>query len=482
MFSSSETVSGPTVEEVLERIAASPAGPQVGAFFDFTGTVIEPMSARRLRARVERFGEDSVKADLLDGLRTAKTEEMLHHAVEVVYPRWAGKAPAELEEVAGSLFERVVAGQLYTEVWQLVRAHQAREHTVVVVTSGPRFVAEQAAAALDVPCVLATELEVEDGVLTGRVVGAPLWRRAKAQAVKAFAAEHGVELSESFGYSDGGEDVELLSTVGVPFAANPDAVLARVAERRRWPQLRLKPRGASRAEVARTAVSYGGIVSAVGVGLARGAVKRDLRAGIDTAIGQTADVALRMQGVTVNVRGEENVWEHRPCVFIINHQSGLDALIVAKVLRGGLTGIVKKEVAQHKFFGPLLTLAGAVFIDRGDSAGARAALEPVVEAIKGGLSLVIAPEGTRSLTPSVLPFKKGAFHIAMQAGVPIVPVIIRNAGELMWKFANTVRSGTVEVIVAAPIDVSGWTVEELDERVEQVRQLYVRILDNWPSE
>jgi putative phosphoserine phosphatase/1-acylglycerol-3-phosphate O-acyltransferase len=198
-------------------------------------------------------------------------------------------------------------------------------------------------------------------------------------------------------------------------------------------------------------------------------------------ITHAAAATLRATGVRMRVTGAEYARAPRPAVFVFNHQSQFDMVVLAAVLGAGFTGIVKKEVTANPVFGPLLRFAGATFIDRSDSAGTRAALTPVVEALRGGLSIVIAPEGTRSLTPRVGPFKKGAFHIAEQAGVPIIPVVIRNAGEITWRNSAIVRKGTVDVAVLPPIDVSGWDAEDMTDEVERVRGLFVRTLVDWPS-
>jgi WS/DGAT/MGAT family acyltransferase len=102
-----------------------------------------------------------------------------------------------------------------------------------------------------------------------------------------------------------------------------------------------------------------------------------------------------------------------------------------------------------------------------------------VQRLEDGISLVIAPEGTRSATPSLGPFKKGAFHVAMQAGVPVVPIVIRNAGELMWRGAATIHPGTVQVKVLPPVSTEGWTADDLDEKVAEVRAAYVDALAHW---
>jgi putative phosphoserine phosphatase/1-acylglycerol-3-phosphate O-acyltransferase len=153
---------------------------------------------------------------------------------------------------------------------------------------------------------------------------------------------------------------------------------------------------------------------------------------------------------------------------------------MCKLLRGGFSGVVKKEAASSPF-GPVFWLADAAFVDRGDTERAKAALAPAVERLRRGVSLAIAPEGKRSVTPRLGRFKKGAFHVAMQAGVPVVPVVIRNAGEAMWRDAKTMRAARIEVFVHAPIDVRDWSADELDKRVEEVRGLYLQTLTRWPE-
>jgi putative phosphoserine phosphatase/1-acylglycerol-3-phosphate O-acyltransferase len=166
-------------------------------------------------------------------------------------------------------------------------------------------------------------------------------------------------------------------------------------------------------------------------------------------------------------------------VFVFNHQSKLDPIVMMKLLRGGFTGVAKKEAANVPGFGQFFRLAGVAFIDRGNTTQARKALEPAVAKVRDeGLSLVIAPEGTRSPAPRLGAFKKGAFHIAQQAGVPIVPIVLRNVGDVMWRGAQTIRPGTVEVAALDPIDSEGWDVAEL---TVHVRELFVETLANFPT-
>jgi putative phosphoserine phosphatase/1-acylglycerol-3-phosphate O-acyltransferase len=189
------------------------------------------------------------------------------------------------------------------------------------------------------------------------------------------------------------------------------------------------------------------------------------------------DLATSLAGIDVRVEGEEHLWSQRPAVFIFNHQSGIDALLMIKLLRRDMTGVGKQEVRWNPVFGPLFAAAGMVFIDRGDTARAIEALAPAVEALREGRSLAIAPEGTRSLTPRLGRFKKGAFHIAMQAGVPIVPVVFRNALDALPKHGVVVRPATIEAVVLPPVETRDWVRENLEAEIEAIRQRYLEVLE-----
>jgi putative phosphoserine phosphatase/1-acylglycerol-3-phosphate O-acyltransferase len=117
-----------------------------------------------------------------------------------------------------------------------------------------------------------------------------------------------------------------------------------------------------------------------------------------------------------------------------------------------------------------------VFIDRADSAKAIEAMKPAVDALREGRSIAIAPEGTRSRTTKLGKFKKGAFHLAMQAGVPIVPIVFRNALDVLPRGAFVLRPATVEVVVLPPVDTRRWKRAALDARIEGVRASYREVL------
>ena len=156
-------------------------------------------------------------------------------------------------------------------------------------------------------------------------------------------------------------------------------------------------------------------------------------------------------------------------------------LVLGHLLRRDVGGVAKKELRFDPLFGPLSLVLPIAYVDRSNSSTAREALVPVVEKLREGISFAIAPEGTRSPTWRPGTFKKGAFHIAMQAGVPIVPIVIRNAGDLMWRNSLLARAGTVDVRVLPPISTVGWSAVDLDARVAEIRRRYEEVIEEWPG-
>ncbi|WP_254306036.1 1-acyl-sn-glycerol-3-phosphate acyltransferase [Sphingopyxis sp. BSNA05] len=184
-----------------------------------------------------------------------------------------------------------------------------------------------------------------------------------------------------------------------------------------------------------------------------------------------------MTGCELEVTGEENLWTSRPCIFVFNHQSKADVMILAKLIRRDMGGVAKKEVRDTPVIGKLMELAGTVFIDRANAGSAIKAMAPLIDAVKiDGKSIVIAPEGTRTLSPKLGPFKKGAFHMAIQAGVPMVPIVIHNAGDVAPKNEFLMRPAKVRVDVLPAVDTSKWTSRTMNQHVAEVRGMFLDAL------
>ena len=393
---------------------------------------------------------------------------------------WAGRSEDELAELGERLFVQGISGSLYPEGWRLVEAHQRAGHTVVLASSATRFQVEPTARAMGVSHILVSPVEIVNGICTGRPGGPLLWRAGKAAAVREFAAEHGIDLPQSYAYSNGDEDVPFLRAAGRARAINPGRRLAEAAQHYGWPVARFRSRRAGAAGLARTAAGLAGMLGGFTAGVVLGAATGSRREAVDLGTTLAGELGSVLAGVRLDVHGAEHL-AARPAVFLFNHQSQLDVLILAKLLRGGFTGVAKKELANSPGFGLMFRLADVAFVDRQDNAQARKALEPAVQKLRNGISLVIAPEGTRSATPALGPFKKGAFHVALQAGVPIVPIVIRNSGELMWRGATTIHAGTVQIAVLPPVVTDGWDVAGLEGQIRRVRGQYLATLANWPA-
>jgi putative phosphoserine phosphatase/1-acylglycerol-3-phosphate O-acyltransferase len=172
-------------------------------------------------------------------------------------------------------------------------------------------------------------------------------------------------------------------------------------------------------------------------------------------------------------------------VFIFNHRNNYDGSFVAALVRTDYVSIAKADMAKNPVGKLVASIMPTVFIERGsgDPQSAAAALQPVVDAVGRGYSIMLAPEGTRVAghLNSVGPFKKGAFHMAMAAGIPVVPVVIRNALDVASRDAAAMRAGTVDIAVLPPISVEDWTLENMNEKVEEVRQVFIETLNNWPE-
>ncbi len=476
------------VETLVQEIRTGPRGARIGAFFDFDGTLIEGYSAGALYAH--RFRNFEIgPAEILYTLRAASggtlSEDQFAELMSMGIAGWAGRPVEDLQELGERLFRQGIAGQLFHETWRLVKAHQRAGHTVAIASSATRFQIEPLARELGVEHILCTELESRQGLVTGKVAGRTTWGAGKIAAVRRFARGRKLSLPRSFAYANGDEDVPFLAAFGHPRAVNPQPELAVTAAERDWPVLQLR-RGPGRLDpmpAIRTAALYGTLIGSGLAGAALGALSGNRRRGIDLGMSLFAQIGGVIGDVDVHVVGEGQLWAQRPAVYFINHQSSLiDALVSTTILRSGFTAVAKAEAAGIPVIGQLLTWADFAFIDRANGAQARVALQQALDRLAAGTSIVISPEGTRSLTPRVGRLKKGGFHLAMQAGVPIVPIVIRNAGELMWRNARTARTGTVEVLVHEPIPTTGWTKADLDAAVEQVQKLYEDTLEEWPGQ
>ena len=470
-----------SVEEILQ----GPSGKSIAAIFDFDGTLIAGYSALDVaRARIMRgqvsFAELSGMFSLaLQGLAGRADFKDL---IAFLGRQWKGRQEHDLMNEGERLFQSRIHDRLYPEMKRRIEAHRAMGHTLVLASSATAFQVEPAAGFLGFDHVLCTRFETRDGRLTGKPAGASMWGEGKASAVRALAKKLKLDLRRSWAYADGNEEVPLMKSVGNPRPTNPQSGLATVAQAHNWPILSFQSRGNPSPQVVmRTMTALSAMAPLSMLAVATGIVNNDVRAAVNFMTPAWMDLIHSLAGVELRVDGEENLWSHRPAVFIFNHKTNFDALIMGKLLRTNFTGVAKKELELHPVMGPAGRLMKVAFIDRADGKKAVETMKPIMQLAKEGISIAIAPEGTRAKTRELLPFKKGAFRIAMAAGIPIVPIVIRNAEDIGSRDAFFMRPGRVDVTVLPPISVAEWTLDDLEERIEAVRDLFVATLNDWPD-
>lgn len=231
----------------------------------------------------------------------------------------------------------------------------------------------------------------------------------------------------------------------------------------------------------RTLLTLAAVLPGIATGLLVLLLRRDRRTAMNRAIGTWGRLGLRAAGIRLEVRGAAHLEMARPCVFLLNHQSGVDPILICALLRRDFVGVAKRELRRNPLLGPAFAFAGTVFVDRLDHEQAVRSLSPAVETLRAGLSIAIAPEGTRGQGGALAPFKKGGFRLAMQAGVPIVPVVILNSQDVLPGGNWLMRPGCVSVVVHPAIDTQGWALPDLDAQVARVHDLYRATLAAGPG-
>ncbi|ORI20503.1 phosphoserine phosphatase [Rhodococcus sp. 1163] len=465
----------------LTAIAEAPAGPDTAAFFDLDGTLINGFSAKAvflerlktLDVTVRELWEIS-SAVVEMRMRNSPVDNLMGKAVKGL----EGRREEDLMEQAYTLFRNEIAPMIYPQARILVEAHRHAGHRLIIATSATPYQAIPVKEDMLFDELLCTTPVVTDGVLTGELVGDSLWGPRKAKAVTDYADRENLDLSECFVYSNGGEDVPMLLEAGHPVALNPDSELDRYARKVGWPILHLESprRGTDLTSAVRSTAALGAVIASAGIGIGLGILTRSRRTGANITSTVAPDIALTLAGIKLDVTGTENAWSARPAVFMFNHQSTADSLIVTSILRRDITAVAKRELERDPRFALLGMIFDVAYIDRGDPAKAREALLPAIEKLHSGISVAIAPEGTRMPTSRLGRFKKGGFHLAMQAKVPIVPIVIHNAGDVMWKKDFTAHSGTVKVTVGEPIPTTNWEPDKLDSYIDDVRSYFDRTL------
>ena len=476
----------PRLPGAAAEVKAGPAGARVGAFFDLDGTLVAGYTAAvQTRDRVRR--RDLRVAEFLTIVQLAVQFRLGRRTFETLIEGSArtikGRMARDVDEMGERIFRQSVADLIYPEMRELVRAHQSRGHTVVLSSSALTNQVAPVARYLGIEYIVCNRLVAdEQGILTGEIEHPVVWGPTKASGARQFAAGHQVDLKSSYFYADGDEDLSLMCLVGHPRPVNPGPVLTKVAGRRGWPVMRFSSRGSGGPlGLARRLASLSSLGPLAAAALGVGLVRRNKRAGVNFLTRFWPGTVLALSGVRLNVTGAEHLTERRPAVFLFNLRSNVDVFLVAALVKDNWTGVATKELGSSRVFGQLGKLLDAAFVDREDPATAAAALGPLEAATRKGLSILIAPEGTRLDTRSVGPFKRRAFLVAMATGLPIVPIVIRNSESVAARNAVKLNPGTVDIAVLPPVSVQNWTLRNLRAGIDRIRAAYLETLAEWPG-
>ena len=188
---------------------------------------------------------------------------------------------------------------------------------------------------------------------------------------------------------------------------------------------------------------------------------------------------LKLAGVEVEVEGAEGFVPDRPQIVVANHTSWFDVFAVAGHFPGSYHFVAKQELARIPIFGAAWIACGHIAIDRSDLSAAVQSLERAAEKIRSDdATIVMFPEGTRSPTGELQPFKKGAFMLALKADVPVVPVGILGSREVMPKHGWLVRPGKIRMRIGEPISVDDYSVKRRDELVRTAHEAVADLLED----
>jgi putative phosphoserine phosphatase/1-acylglycerol-3-phosphate O-acyltransferase len=418
-----------------------------GAFFDLDRTLLNgasgPVISAELRAAAV-LPERTVPGEgLLFGLFNAIGETwpsmlLTRQAARAAkgWPRAGVRAAAKA--AAAKLVDQV---QPYAHV--LIEHHRGEGRPVVMATTTPYDVVAPLAEALGLDGVVATRYGGDDEHYDGTIDGEFVWGRGKLRAVQAWARANGVDLGESWAYSDSFYDLPLLAAAAHPVAVNADPRLAAVAAVRRWPQMHL-----------------------------------DVPPGVPKVLGvEPQQVFLPFTRPELlpfahfDIDGVDNIPRSGGALLCANHRSYFDPLAVGvTVARRGrpVRALGKKEVFDAPVIGPIARAMGGIRVDRGT--GSDVPLQAAEQALRAGELVAVMPQGTiprgRAFFEPELKGRWGAARLAGATGVPVVPIGLWGT-EQVWPrcarfpdVARIVDPPTVRVRVGEPITVPGEDPEE----------------------
>jgi putative phosphoserine phosphatase/1-acylglycerol-3-phosphate O-acyltransferase len=330
-------------------------------------------------------------------------------------------------------------------------AHREAGRPIVLATTTPYDLVKPFADLLGLDDVVATRYSVgDDGNYDGTLAGPFVWSAGKLEAITAWAAEHGVDLAESYAYSDSVYDTPMLDAVGNPVVVNPDPRMVLMAAARRWPTLNLD-------------VSPGVVkVPVVGMEVQRLALQLARPAAYPYA--------------RFEISGVENIPTDGPVILCANHRSYFDVSAMSIVVgKSGRTArfLGKKEVFDAPIVGQVAAAMGGIRVDRGT--GSDEPLRAAADALEGGEMVAMMPEGTIPRGPAFFKTKlvgrRGAAQLAHMSGATVVPVGLWGT-EKVWprsgrgpKMLALADPPTVRISVGEPVAIKGKSVDADTKRI-----------------
>ena len=439
-------MSGAAIFDLDRTLLQGGTGPLLArAMFDL-GVVTRKLPGERLL-----YGLFDLVGETLPSIFLARQATLLAKGRELASFDAAAEAAAE-----------AIIDVIHPFALTLIEQHRAAGRPVVLATTTPHHLIKPLADLLGVDHVIATRYSLtEDGRFDGELAGRFVWSRGKLAAVQEWAEAEGIDLAESFAYSDSIYDLPLLSAVGSPAAVNPDPRLALYAVARGWPIVHFD-------------VSPGVIkVPVLGVELQR--------------LLFLASPPLLTPYARFDIAGTENIPRTGPAILVGNHRSYFDIPAMIQMMRRtSRTGriLAKKELFDVPVVGALATALGGIPVDRGS--GGTESFEHAVVSLEGGELVCVLPQGTiprgaRFYDP-VLKGRTGAARLAAITGAPVIPFGVWGS-EHVWprsspvpRMLNLAHPPTVRVRVGPPVDL------KLRSAPADTRRIMAAIVDCLPPE
>lgn len=455
------------------------------AFFDFDQTLIAGYSilavARETAEQGARRGKLRQTGKVLQDIlkhKVYRSGANYHRLVKRTTRALTGVSEDALREIGELAYKKHLAKALFREAITLVETHRAAGHALVIVSSATRYQIEPVARVLGIEEICCTRLEVVDGRFTGQVITPLCYGEGKVLAAQRSARARKVALKHCWFYSDSSADLPLLRKVGHPVAVNPSDRLSTHARAHQWPQLQFSTRGMPSLEnIARTLLTAQTIVATTAIGMLSKQLGRASHRTANHLTRMFGDVGSAFAGLDFEVEGMENLRRHGPAIFVFNHQSLLDSMVLAHLLRKDVVALCKKEMAHTPVVGLLLRQADTIFVDRDDT-DQREVLQRALDVLHSGRSLVIAPEGSRSTLGDIQPFKHGAFYLARKAGVPIVPIVLHNVKDALPNGGWLIRPATIRITVLPPVPPE--SIRNIRGACSELERRYVQMLGTSP--